>query len=240
MGTAARTHPHGRTCVSISSFFSLMRDMPEKSMVSAGKGGGVLAERTPCRGPSRAEAKPGRHLGVFARPERHSAQVFSLPFPFKKTSPFSSICSCPDLVEATTLAAISLTLREHSWSRPRFLLLFSAFTCKEHGDGCRCPPWHLWNPAPPARGSPPGSHVLRESRDIPHTASEQSLDMKTWGWKGRTDRHLFLMTPSRPDMVTPARPFSPRTPNQLRSRLSPAHTAKQPRRRQSYFFEPCS
>lgn len=57
-----------------------------------------------------------------------------------KTSPFSSICSCPDLVEATTFAAISLTLREHSWSLARFLLLFSAFTCNEHRDGCGCPP----------------------------------------------------------------------------------------------------
>lgn len=36
-------------------------------------------------------------------------------------------------MEATTFAAISLTLREHSWSLARFLLLFSAFTCKEHG-----------------------------------------------------------------------------------------------------------
>lgn len=65
---------------------------------------------------------------------------FSCFFLAKTPSPFSSICSCPDLVEATTFAAISLTLREHSWSLARFLLLFSAFTCKEHRNGCGCPP----------------------------------------------------------------------------------------------------
>ena len=68
---------------------------------------------------------------------------FFLPPPFfllYQTSPFSSICSCPDLVEATTLAAISLTLREHSCSLPKFLLLFSAFTCNEHSDSCRSQP----------------------------------------------------------------------------------------------------
>lgn len=78
----------GRTCVSISCFFSLMRDRPEKSMVS-----------------------------------------------------LSSICSWPDLVEATTLAALSLTVREHSCRRLRWGLFLLAFTCREqrgHGlVGCR-------------------------------------------------------------------------------------------------------
>lgn len=79
---------------------------------------------------------------MFTRPRKEPrVSVFSFPFLLYQTSPFSSICSCPVLVEATTLAAISLTLREHSWSLPKFLLLFSAFTCNEHTDGRGSPAW---------------------------------------------------------------------------------------------------
>lgn len=43
----------------------------------------------------------------------------------------SSICSWPDLVEATTLAALSLTVREHSCRRLRWGLFLLAFTFRE-------------------------------------------------------------------------------------------------------------
>lgn len=120
-----------------------------------------------------------------------------------KTSPFSSICSCPDLVEATTFAAISLTLREHSWSLARFLLLFSAFTCKEHRKMA------VGVPHNPLQGAP--------------GRGREPLGMKTWEWKEWMDRWegLSSVIPSWPDKVIPAKPFSPRAPNHC-SHLSQA------------------
>lgn len=141
---------------------------PRKVHGVCGETWGVLAECTPCRGPSCAKAKPDGHLGVFVRPGRDLGIFFS-PSPFlAKTSPFSSICSCPDLVEATTLAAISLTLREHSWSRARFLLLFSAFTCKEHGGGYGSLPRHHHTGARWLEGSPRQPYSALEQRHRAH------------------------------------------------------------------------
>lgn len=45
--------------------------------------------------------------------------------------PESEICCCPCLVEVTTTAAMSLTCREACCSVYSFLLLRSAFTCKD-------------------------------------------------------------------------------------------------------------
>lgn len=158
--------------------------------------------------PLTCQSRAGKHLGVFPRPERDLGWVF-LPFPCKKNSPFSSICSCPDLVEATTFAAISLTLREHSWSLARFLLLFSAFTCNEHRNGCGCPP----QPPPWSSREPQA-----EAKSFWHeNLAVERMD----GWMDRWEG-LSSVIPSWPDKVIPAKPFSPRAPNQLCSHFSQA------------------
>lgn len=100
-GGTGEGQPRAPTWVSISCFFSLMRERPEKSMVSAARGEWVSIWAP---APSPAAAPGPQH------------------------SPLSSICSWPDLVEATTLAAISLTAREHSCRRLRCGLCLSAFT----------------------------------------------------------------------------------------------------------------
>lgn len=67
----------------------------------------------------------GKCLGACPTPQ---------PRPGPRHSPLSSICSWPDFVEATTLAAISLTVREHSCRRLRLGLCLSAFTWGSVGE----------------------------------------------------------------------------------------------------------
>lgn len=78
-------------------------------------------------------------------------------------SPLSSICSWPDLVEATTLAAISLTVREHSCRRLRWGLCLSAFTWGRVGAGQAQPPAR----GLPAHGDIPVTAELRLRPDSP-------------------------------------------------------------------------
>lgn len=94
------------TCDSISSFLNLMRDIPEKSMVSVQDETELL------------DACPSL--------QRSCGQV-------RLFSPFSSRCSWPVLVDATTLAAIWFTWREACWRVVSLVLWRSALTCRgEH------------------------------------------------------------------------------------------------------------
>lgn len=98
--SASKLHKN-LTCDSISSFLNLMRDIPEKSMVSAHDKTGLL--------------------GACQSLQRSCGRVRLL-------SPFSSRCSWPVLVDATTLAAIWFTWREACWRVVSLVLLRSAFT----------------------------------------------------------------------------------------------------------------
>lgn len=90
-------------------------------------------------------------------------------------SPLSSICSWPDLVEATTLAAISLTVREHSCRRPRWRLCLSAFT---------------WGTVGTGPGEPPGSRPTLPSHTHSLSLSLQHTELRRGQAKPTTGPHL--------------------------------------------------
>lgn len=109
-------------------------------------------------------------------------------------SPLSSICSWPDFVEATTLAAISLTVREHSCRRLRLGLCLSAFTWGRVGEGQGGPPGIAPVPWPPGHTQrvpcPPTPGA--EPRPEPHLGGRHQLGRAGCDLVGADDELLVL------------------------------------------------
>lgn len=115
--TGARRAPGGGT-VGVDTYLGLHLLLLQLNEGQAGEVHGVCGQRG------------DKRLGAHPTPSLDRGQH----------SPLSSICSWPDFVEATTLAAISLTVREHSCRRLRLGLCLSAFTWGRVGEGQGGPP----------------------------------------------------------------------------------------------------